>query len=129
MRFILYLMIALNVLTFGWFSYKETFLVTEKGEFQAVAKGVKQRILLNERGYINNGSARIHNKAVSVGMCHTIGPLKHRDSALDIVAELPLGLTTSRSRSDVVTNPLNVVSHVFFDLYPGFHCQLLPQRG
>ena len=88
MRFILYLMIALNVLTFGWFSYKESFSEAEKGEFQAATKGVKMLRLLNEREYIKDVSARIDNKAESVSICHTIGPLNNRDSARDIVAEL-----------------------------------------
>ena len=88
MRFILYLMIALNVQTFGWFGYKESFVEAEKGEFQAASKGVKMLRLLNDREHIKDVSARIHNKGGSVSMCHTIGPLKHRDSARDIVAEL-----------------------------------------
>jgi len=81
-------MIALNVLTFGWFSYKESFSEAEKGEFQAATKGVKMLRLLNEREYIKDVSARIDNKAESVSICHTIGPLNNRDSARDIVAEL-----------------------------------------
>ena len=87
MRFILYLMIALNVLTFGWFSYKESFSEAAN-EFQAASKGVKMLRLLNEREYIQDVSAHIHKKTESVGMCHTIGPLKNLDSARDVLAEL-----------------------------------------
>lgn len=88
MRFILYLMIALNILAFGWFSYKDSVSEEEKGEFQAASGGVKMLRLLNERGHIKDVSAHIHNETESVGMCHTIGPLKNHDSARDVVAEL-----------------------------------------
>jgi hypothetical protein len=75
-------------LTFGWLSYKESFFEAEKEGFQAASKGVKRLRLLNERENIKDVSAHIHNKAGSQGMCHTIGPLKHRDMARDIVAGL-----------------------------------------
>lgn len=88
MKLILYLMIALNVLTFGWFSYKETITVADKGEFQATSRGVKMLRLLNEREDIKDVSAHIYNRTESVGMCHTIGPLKNHDSAHGVVATL-----------------------------------------
>jgi hypothetical protein len=88
MKMILYLMIALNVLTFGWFSYKETISVAEKGVFQATSKGVKMLRLLNEREHIKDVSAHIYNRTESVAKCHTIGPLKNHDSAHGVVAAI-----------------------------------------
>lgn len=88
MKLIMYLMISLNVLTFGWFSYKETISEADKEEFQATSKGVKMLRLLNEREHMKDVSAHIYNRTGSVAMCHTIGPLKNHDSAHGIVATL-----------------------------------------
>ena len=88
MKLILYLMIALNVLTFGWYSYKETISGADKKEFQATSKNVKMLRLLNERDHIKDISAHIYNRTESAGMCHTIGPLNNHDSAHGVVAEL-----------------------------------------
>jgi hypothetical protein len=88
MKMILYLMITLNLLTFGWYGYKETVSVSEKGEFQATSKGVKMLRLLNEREHIKDVSAHIHNRTEPLGMCHTIGPLNNHDSAHGVVAAI-----------------------------------------
>ena len=88
MRLILHIMIALNALGFAWFSYQESFPESEKREFQAVSKGVKMLRLMNERELIKDVTARIQNQTETVGMCHTIGPLKNHDTAHDIIAEI-----------------------------------------
>ena len=88
MRLILHLMIALNVLTFGWFSYKEFFPETEKEAFQAASRGVKVIRLLSEREPIMDVSVHAQNQAKSVSMCYTIGPLNNHDLVRDVLAEI-----------------------------------------
>ena len=81
-------MIALNVLTFGWFSYKEKISGAEKDEFQATTSGVKMLRLLNERQHFQDVSAHIYGSEESAGLCYTIGPIENRDAAHGIVAAL-----------------------------------------
>jgi len=100
MKLILYLMIILNVLTFGWFSYKGMNSVADKAEFQAATRGVKKLRLLNERGNIKDASAHIYNRNESAGMCHTIGPLENHDAARGIVALLRKQGRESSIRAD-----------------------------
>ena len=88
MKQILYFMIALNVLTFGWFSYKETISEAEKEEFKATTSGVKKLRLLSEREHFQDVSAHIYGRKESAGLCHTIGPIENRDTARGIVAAL-----------------------------------------
>lgn len=88
MKLILYFMIVLNVLTFGWFSYKETISEAKKEEFQATTGGVKKLRLLNEREHFQDVSAHIYGRKESAGLCHTIGPIENRDTAHAIFAAL-----------------------------------------
>ena len=88
MKQILHLMIALNLLTLGWFSFTESFSEAEKGPFQAASRGVKMLSLLYEREYIKDIYTHMHKNSETAGMCHTIGPLKNQDSARDVVAKL-----------------------------------------
>jgi hypothetical protein len=88
MKLILHIMIALNVLSFGWFSYKASFSEAGKGEFQVASMGVKMLRLLDEREYIKDVSAHVQNQTESVSMCHTIGPFKNHDVARELVTEL-----------------------------------------
>ena len=88
MRLMLHIMIALNALSFAWFSYQESFPESGSSEFQAVSRGVKMIRLVNERELIKDVAVPVQNQTRSVGMCHTIGPLKNHDSARDVVAEI-----------------------------------------
>jgi hypothetical protein len=88
MRLLMYIMLALNSLTFAWLNYHEPSPAAEKYERQAESRGVKMLRLLSEREPVMDVSAHVRDQAEAVGRCHTIGPLADYDLARDIVAEI-----------------------------------------
>jgi hypothetical protein len=81
-------MIALNLLTFIWFSYQESFSEPGKMEHQVTSKGVKMLRLLSEREPIRDVSLPVKGHAETMAMCHIIGPFNKRDLARNVLAEI-----------------------------------------
>lgn len=89
MKWIMQIMILVNLLTFAWYNiYQESFTEVEKKEFPEVPIGVKTLQLLSEREPIKDVSVHTQNQAKPVSMCHTIGPMKNHDSARGVLSEI-----------------------------------------
>lgn len=90
MRRIVYILVAVNLLTFAWLSqhqesrpgYKET------PDHAATADGVNTLRLLSELEPIIKVAARTQFPSQAVGRCHTIGPFKDHEVADDALARI-----------------------------------------
>lgn len=89
MRWILYVMVVANLLTFAWFSqHQKSNPINQDLQDYATTDGVDTIRLLIEREPIMDVAARTQNLLESAGMCHIIGPFKDHEVADDAVVEM-----------------------------------------
>ena len=89
MKWIMQILILVNLLTFAWYNfYQESFTEAEEKEFPEVPKGVKTLHLLSEREPVMDVSEHAQNQPRTVSICHTFGPLNNHDMALDVLADI-----------------------------------------
>ena len=88
MRLMVTIMVLLNILTFAWFSYKESITGSEAGQNYALPEGVKTLRLLGEQVSIKDVFIDAQNQPQVVSICHTFGPLNNHDMALDVLADI-----------------------------------------
>jgi hypothetical protein len=89
MKWIMQIMILVNLLTFAWYKfYQEPFVTPEKRALPEISKGVKTLRLVSELESIKDVSVPVRNPAESVSLCHTIGPFMTQNAALEVLADI-----------------------------------------
>ena len=106
MKWILYIFLAANLLTFAWFIlHPEVRSVSmEPPAHVATPGGVNTLRLLNESGPVRAVAAGMRLRSETAGMCHTIGPFRDHEmagNALAVIDELG-GEGTMRSATEKV---------------------------
>ena len=88
MRLMASIMVLLNILTFAWFTYRESISGPEEGEAHTIPEGVKTLRLLSENGSNRDISMHAQNQPQTVSICHIFGPLNNHDMARDVLADI-----------------------------------------
>jgi hypothetical protein len=90
MRWIAYMLVAVNLLTFAWLGQHQESRSEDREtpNHAATADGVKTIRLLSELEPIIKVAARTQFPSQAVGRCHTIGPFKDNEVADDALARM-----------------------------------------